>query len=354
VNVYVPRHILVTGGAGFIGAHFVHYMLRTDVLVRIVTLDLLTYAGSLVNLTELPDPGRHTFVQGDIGDHTLVAALLRAHQIDTIVHFAAESHVDRSITGPAAFIQTNVVGTFTLLEAARVFWLQEQGWDGHTCRFHHVSTDEVYGTLGPDDPPFLETTPYAPNSPYAASKAAADHLVRAYSRTYGLPTTTSNCSNNYGPLQHGEKFIPTIIRACLAGQLIPVYGDGSNIRDWLYVEDHCSGLDTVIRRGRVGETYNIGGGNDWKNLDIVQRICVILAELTGKPTETFTRLIHFVPDRLGHDWRYAIDAAKIQRELGWSPQETFETGLCKTVQWYLHRAYTHESQQNYVFPKFCG
>jgi len=234
-----------------------------------------------------------------------------------------------------------VVGTFTLLEAARGFWLQEQGWDARTCRFHHVSTDEVYGTLGPDDPPFLETTPYAPNSPYAASKAASDHLVRAYYRTYGLPTTTSNCSNNYGPLQHGEKFIPTIIRACLAGQPIPVYGDGSNIRDWLYVEDHCNGIDTVIRHGRVGETYNIGGGHDWKNLDIVQRICTILAELTGNPTDTFTRLLRFVPDRPGHDWRYAIDATKIQRELSWSSGETFETGLRKTVQWYLDRACAH-------------
>src|SRR6266581_8509875 len=213
MNAYVPRHIMVTGGAGFIGSHFVRYMLHTDAHVRLVTLDLLTYAGSLDNLAALPDPGRYTFVQGDICDPTLVAQLLRTHQIDTIVHFAAESHVDRSITGPAAFIQTNVVGTFTLLEAARIFWLQEQGWDAHTCRFHHVSTDEVYGTLGPDDPPFRETTPYAPNSPYAASKAAADHLVHAYHRTYGLPTTTSHCSNNYGPLQHGEKLIPTVIRA---------------------------------------------------------------------------------------------------------------------------------------------
>jgi len=317
-------------------------MLRTDAQVQIVTLDLLTYAGSLDNLAALPDPERYTFVQGDICDPTLVAQLLRTHQIDTIVHFAAESHVDRSIAGPAAFIQTNVVGTLTLLEAARVFWLAEQGWNARTCRFHHVSTDEVYGTLGPDDPPFRETTPYAPNSPYAASKAASDHLVRAYHRTYGLPTSTSNCSNNYGPFQHGEKLIPTIIRACLAGELIPIYGDGSNIRDWLYVEDHCRGIDTVLRRGRVGETYNIGGGNDWQNLDIVQCICTILAELTGNAVDTFTRLLRFVSDRPGHDWRYAIDATKIQRELRWSPQETFETGLRKTVQWYLRRACAQE------------
>ena len=342
MNAYIPRQIMVTGGAGFIGSHFVRSMLRTDAQVGIVTLDLLTYAGSLDNLEALPDPGRYTFIQGDICDPMLVAQLLRTHQIDTIVHFAAESHVDRSITGPAAFIQTNVVGTLTLLEVARVFWLAEQGWNARTCRFHHVSTDEVYGTLGPGDPPFRETTPYAPNSPYAASKAASDHLVRAYHRTYGLPTSTSNCSNNYGPFQHGEKLIPTIIRACLAGELIPIYGDGSNIRDWLYVEDHCRGIDTVLRRGRVGETYNIGGGNDWQNLDIVQCICTILAELTGNAVDTFTRLLRFVPDRPGHDWRYAIDATKIQRELCWYPQETFETGLRKTVQWYLHRACAQE------------
>jgi dTDP-glucose 4,6-dehydratase len=335
MNTYVPRHILVTGGAGFIGSHFVRHILRANAQARVVTLDLLTYAGSIENLIELPDPRRSTFVQGDICDHTLVIQLLRTHQIDTIVHLAAESHVDRSITGPAAFIRTNVVGTFTLLEAARIFWRQEQGWDTCMCRFHHVSTDEVYGTLGPEDPPFLETTPYAPNSPYAASKAASDHLVRAYYRTYGLPTTTSNCSNNYGPFQHEEKFIPSVIRACLTGQPISVYGDGSNIRDWLYVEDHCSGIDMVIRRGRVGETYNIGGCNDWKNLDIVYRICMILTELTGNSVDMFTRLLRFVPDRLGHDWRYAIDAMKIQRELSWSPRETFETGLRKTVQWYL-------------------
>lgn len=337
MNTYTPRHVLVTGGAGFIGSHFVRYLLGADPQVQVVTLDLLTYAGSLAYLEELPDPGRHTFVQGDIGAPDTVASLLRTHTIDTIVHFAAESHVDRSITGPAAFMQTNVLGTFTLLEAARQWWLHEQGYDHQTCRLHHISTDEVYGTLGPDDPPFRETTPYAPNSPYAASKAASDHLVRAYYHTYGLPTTTTNCSNNYGPFQHAEKFIPTVIRACLTQSPIPVYGDGTNIRDWLYVEDHCRALDQVIRHGRLGETYNIGGDNGWQNLAIVRTICALVAELTGQPVEMFTRLLSFVPDRPGHDWRYAIDATKIRHELGWTPAETFTTGLRKTVQWYLKK-----------------
>jgi len=332
-----PHTILVTGGTGFIGCHFVRHMLRTDTQVQLVNVDLLTYAGSLDNLKDLPAPDRHTFVHGDICDRALIDQLLREYEIDTIVHFAAESHVDRSITGPSAFVQTNIIGTFTLLEAARVFWLHEKGWDARTCRFHHVSTDEVYGTLGPDDPPCLETTPYAPNSPYAASKAASDHLVRAYHHTYGLPTTTTNCSNNYGPLQHEEKFIPTIIRACLEGRPIPVYGDGSNIRDWLYVEDHCTGLDFVLRRGRVGETYNIGAWNTLKNLDIVHLICAVLATLTGQTADQFTRLIRLVADRPGHDWRYAINATKIQKELGWYPAETFETGIRKTVAWYFNK-----------------
>jgi len=335
MSLYNPRNLLITGGAGFIGCHFVRHMLHTDPQVRIVTLDLLTYAGSLANLQALPDPHRHIFVQGDICDRAFVARLLREHTNDTIVHFAAESHVDRSIATPAMFMQTNVLGTFALLEVARLFWLQDQRWGADACRFHHISTDEVYGSLGPNDPPFRETTPYAPNSPYAASKAAADHVVRAYYHTYGLPTTVSSCSNNYGPCQHEEKFIPTILRSCLGEKPIPVYGDGANVRDWLYVEDHCTGIEAVIRRGRVGESYNIGGSNGWKNLDIVHLICAVLAELTGQPVEQFTRLIHFVPDRPGHDWRYAINATKMRNEVGWSPAEPFEKGIRKTVEWYL-------------------
>ena len=333
-----PRNVLVTGGAGFIGCNFVRHLLAIDPEIRIVNLDLLTYAGSLDGLRELPDPSRHLFVRGDICDRPLVDRLLREHAIDTIVHFAAESHVDRSITGPAAFVQTNLVGTFTLLEAARAAWL-----DGKTAehrRFHHISTDEVYGTLRRNDPPFTETTPYAPNSPYSASKAGSDHLVRAYFHTYGLPVLTTNCSNNYGPFQHGEKFIPTVIRSCLLQQPIPVYGDGSNIRDWLYVEDHCRGIETVIRRGRLGGTYNIGGCNEWANLAIVKRICALLDERRPEhaPHE---RLISFVTDRPGHDWRYAIDAGKMEAELGWRPRETFDTGIAKTVDWYLQRHAAH-------------
>ena len=329
-----PRNVLVTGGAGFIGCNFVRHLLAVDPDASIVTLDLLTYAGSLDNLRELPDPNRHVFVQGDICDRPLVDRLLREHQIDTIAHFAAESHVDRSIAGPAAFVQTNLVGTFTLLEAARAAWL-----DGKTAehrRFHHISTDEVYGTLKRDDPAFTETTPYAPNSPYSASKAGSDHLVRAYFHTYGLPVVTTNCSNNYGPFQHDEKFIPTVIRSCLLQQPIPVYGDGSNIRDWLYVEDHCRGVEAVIRQGRLGETYNIGGCNEWANLDITRLICKLLDQRRPEhaPHE---RLITFVTDRPGHDWRYAIDASRMDEELGWRPLETFETGIAKTVDWYLQR-----------------
>ncbi len=329
-----PRNVLVTGGAGFIGCNFVRHLLATDPDLRIVTLDSLTYAGSLDNLRELPDPARHRFVQGDICDRPLVDRLLREHAIDTVAHFAAESHVDRSITGPAAFVQTNLVGTFTLLEAARAAWLD--GKTADRCRFHHISTDEVYGTLKRDDPPFRETTPYAPNSPYSASKAGSDHLVRAYFHTYGLPVVTTNCSNNYGPFQHGEKFIPTVIRSCLLQKPIPVYGDGSNIRDWLYVEDHCRGIDAVIRGGKPGETYNIGGCNEWANIDIAKLICALLDERRPQraPHE---RLITFVTDRPGHDWRYAIDAGKMDEELDWQPRETFQSGIAKTVDWYLER-----------------
>ncbi len=330
-----PRNVLVTGGAGFIGCNFVRHLLATEPDARIVTLDLLTYAGSLDNLRELPDPARHTFVQGDICDRPLVDRLLREHAIDTIAHFAAESHVDRSITGPAAFVQTNLVGTFTLLEAARGAWL-EGGKTAEHCRFHHISTDEVYGTLKHGDPPFSETTPYAPNSPYSASKAGSDHLVRAYFHTYGLPVVTTNCSNNYGPYQHGEKFIPTVIRSCLLQRPIPVYGDGSNIRDWLYVEDHCRGIDAVIRRGKLGETYNIGGDNEWANINIAKLICVLLDQ--RRPAHApHERLISFVADRPGHDWRYAIDPRKMSEALSWRPAETFNTGIAKTVDWYLER-----------------
>jgi dTDP-glucose 4,6-dehydratase len=329
-----PHNVLVTGGAGFIGCNFVRHLLASDPEIRIVNLDLLTYAGSLDNLRDLPDPARHLFVQGDICDRTLIDRLLREHQIDTIAHFAAESHVDRSITGPAAFVQTNLVGTFTLLEAARQFCLENR--INVTFRLHHISTDEVYGTLKHDDPPFTETTPYAPNSPYSASKAGSDHLVRAYFHTYGLPVVTTNCSNNYGPFQHGEKFIPTVIRSCLLEKPIPVYGDGSNIRDWLYVEDHCRGIDTVIRQGQLGETYNIGGCNEWANINITRLICQLLDERRPEHAP-HDRLITFVTDRPGHDWRYAIAADKMERELGWKPLETFQTGIAKTVDWYLQR-----------------
>ncbi len=331
---FAPRIVLVTGGAGFIGCNYVRHLLETDPDVRIVTLDALTYAGSLDNLKGLPDASRHTFVRGDIRDRELVERLLREYEIDAIVHFAAESHVDNSIAGPEVFVRTNVTGTYALLDAARDYWLEEQGWDASRCRFHHISTDEVYGTLGPDDPPFTEATPYAPNSPYSATKAGSDHLVRAWHHTYGLPVTTTNCSNNYGPYQHAEKFIPTVIRACLGGRPIPVYGDGTNIRDWLYVRDHCAGIDAVIRRGRVGEVYNIGGCNEWANIEIARLICRLMDDLrpAGAPHE---RLITFVTDRPGHDWRYAIDSSKMNDELGWQPSETFETGIRKTVNWYL-------------------
>ncbi len=331
---FIPKKLLVTGGAGFIGSNFVRYLLNQYSDIHIVNLDLLTYAGSLDNLKNLPDASRHTFVQGDIVDRALLDRLLRDHQIDTIVHFAAESHVDNSISGPDVFVKTNVMGTFTLLEAARQYWQQEQGWDERQCHFHHISTDEVYGTLTKEDPAFTETTPYAPNSPYSASKAGSDHLVRAYYHTYGLPVTTTNCSNNYGPYQHNEKLIPTIIRNCLNQSPIPVYGDGSNIRDWLYVDDHCSGIDAVVRRGQLGGVYNIGGGNEWANINIVRHICQLLDEFRPQQAP-HEQLISFVTDRAGHDWRYAIDAAKMQSELDWKPIETFETGIRKTVEWYL-------------------
>lgn len=331
---YSPKNLLVTGGAGFIGCNFVRYMLETYLNVNVINIDALTYAGSLRNLEGLPHASRYTFIQGDICDRSLIEQLLREYEIDTIVHFAAESHVDNSISGPEVFVRTNVQGTFTLLDAARFYWQHEKGWGESQCRFHHISTDEVYGTLKEGDPAFSEATPYAPNSPYSASKASSDHLVRAWFHTYHLPVTTTNCSNNYGPYQHSEKFIPTVIRACRKGMSIPVYGDGSNIRDWLYVGDHCTGIDAVIRGGRLGETYNIGGINEWRNIDICRLICQLMDEYepTNAPHE---QLISFVKDRPGHDWRYAINANKISNEFGWQPEETFESGIRKTVQWYL-------------------
>ncbi len=324
------KNVLITGGAGFIGSNFVRYLLAAEPEVRLVNLDALTYAGSLENLRGLPDDSRHTFVRGDICDAALVERLLREHEIDAIVHFAAESHVDRSILGPAPFVQTNVVGTFTLLEAARQAW----GGKFEGRRFHHVSTDEVFGSLGPDDPPFCETTPYDPRSPYSASKAASDHLVRAYFHTYGLPVTLTNCSNNYGPYQFPEKLIPLMILNALEGKPLPVYGDGRQIRDWLYVEDHCEAIRLVLRRGRVGETYNIGGGNQPYNLDIVRQICALLDEFHPAGA-SHARLITHVPDRPGHDRRYAMDTRKIQDELGWRPRHNLTSGLRATVEWYL-------------------
>lgn len=333
---YTPTNILVTGGAGFIGSNFVRYLLESDRKARIVNLDKLTYAGTLDNLDELPDPNRHTFIKGDICDREVVDRLLREYEIDTVIHFAADSHVDRSITGPAPFIQTNFVGTFELLEATRRYWLLERLWSTADCRFHHISTDEVYGALEPSDPAFTERTAYAPNSPYSASKAGSDHLVRAYVHTYGLPATISNCSNNYGPYQHREKFIPTIVGSCLENKAIPIYGDGSNIRDWLYVFDHCRGIDAVLRRGQVGECYNIGGCSEWANADLAKAVCQVVDELRPD-SAPHSDLITFVEDRPGHDWRYAIDITKIRRELGWEPLESFETGIRKTVQWYHKR-----------------
>ena len=332
----MPTKVLVTGGAGFIGSNFIRYLLKAKSELQIINLDALTYAGSLENLKDLPDPERHTFVKGDICDRELVDNLLRQHQIDTVVHFAAESHVDRSILGPEQFIQTNVVGTFTLLEALRAYWLGEQTLPLDKVRFHHISTDEVFGSLEVDDPPFAETTPYAPNSPYAASKAASDHLARAYYHTYGLPVAMTNCSNNYGPYQFPEKLIPLMILNALEGKPLPVYGDGQQIRDWLYVEDHCEAIWRVLQSGTTGDTYNIGGDNQPTNLDIVEKICAILDErLPDSPHYPHTQLIQYVSDRLGHDRRYAMNIAKIKNEFGWEPKEGLASGLRKTVDWYL-------------------
>ena len=328
--------LLVTGGAGFIGANFVLSTLAAAG-EAIVNLDKLTYAGRLENLAALAGDARHTFVKGDICDRALVRELLAVHRPRAIVHFAAESHVDRSIEGPAEFVQTNVFGTFALLEEAKAYWEARTGEARDAFRFLHVSTDEVYGSLGPSDPAFTEETPYAPNSPYAASKAAADHRVRAYHHTYGLPTLTTNCSNNYGPFQFPEKLIPLMLHQALAGKPLPVYGDGQNVRDWLYVADHCDAVRLVLAKGRVGETYNIGGNAEKKNLDLVHALCALLDEMKPRKGGRYAELIAFVKDRPGHDRRYAIDAAKIRRELGWQPRESFETGLAKTVRWYFDR-----------------
>ncbi len=336
--------ILVTGGAGFIGANFVlDWLAHSD--EPVINLDKLTYAGNLNNLASLRDDPRHIFVKGDIGDTALVSSLLATHQPRAVLHFAAESHVDRSILGPAAFIETNVNGTFALLEAVRAYWGKLQESDKSAFRFLHVSTDEVYGTLGPDDAPFTETTAYAPNSPYSASKAASDHLVRAYHHTYGLPTLTTNCSNNYGPYHFPEKLIPLIITNARAGKALPIYGDGLQVRDWLYVSDHCAAIRRVLAAGRPGETYNIGGWNEMANLDVVHTLCDMLDVLDPKTEGSYRDQITYVTDRPGHDRRYAIDAGKIERELGWKPAETFESGIRKTVQWYLeHQEWVRDVQ----------
>ena len=326
--------ILVTGGAGFIGSNFILQRMERGA-ASIINLDKLTYAGNLCNLKTLTNERRYEFVHGDIADRSLVRRLLERRKPRAIVHFAAESHVDRSIRGPDDFIRSNVDGTFALLEEIRAYWETLAGQQRSDFRFLHISTDEVYGSLGPADPPFCETTPYAPNSPYAASKAASDHLVRAYHHTYGLPTLTTNCSNNYGRFQFPEKLIPLVILNARDSKPLPVYGDGQNVRDWLYVEDHCAAIAAVLAQGQVGQTYNIGGWNQQRNLDIVETICDIVDEMAGHSGEPRRSLITFVKDRPGHDRRYAMDATKVQRELGWRPLETFESGIRKTVRWYL-------------------
>jgi dTDP-glucose 4,6-dehydratase len=351
--------ILITGGAGFIGSNFVLDWIELG-KDSVINLDKLTYAGNLQNLDSLEGNPRHTFVRGDIGDAELVARLLAEHQPRAIVNFAAESHVDRSIHGPAEFIQTNIVGTFNLLEATRTYWNGLDDGAKKAFRFLHVSTDEVYGSLAPKDPAFTETKQYEPNSPYSASKAASDHLVRAYHHTYGLPVLTTNCSNNYGPYHFPEKLIPLVIHNALAGKLLPIYGDGQQVRDWLYVKDHASAIRRVLESGGVGETYNVGGWNEKPNLDVVHAICAILDELSPRADgKSYKEQITYVTDRPGHDRRYAIDATKINRDLGWKPSETFETGIRKTVQWYLDnpdwvRNVTSGAYKNWVDKQYQG
>ena len=333
---YHPHSMLVTGGAGFIGSHFIRHILKHEPDIHITNLDKLTYAGSLDNLHDLPNMENYHFIQGDITDARLVRHIMTHHHIDTIVHFAAESHVDRSIKSPEAFIETNVLGTFTLLEAARHHWFEMENCHPSRCRFHHISTTEIYGSLNADDPAFTEESSYRPNSPYSASKAAADHLVRAYHHTYGLPITLSNSSNNYGPHQHSEKFIPTIIEACLKWEKIPIYGDGKNIRDWLYVEDHCTAIAAILKKGKIGHTYNVGGLNEWENISLAKFICEQMDKLHPQK-QSHKALLSFVTDRPGHDFRYAVDASKIKKELHWSPKQTLESGIKQTVEFYLRK-----------------
>jgi dTDP-glucose 4,6-dehydratase len=351
--------VVVTGGAGFIGSNFVRDLLATG-WEHVVSLDSLSYAGNLQNLEGLPSPGRHSLVRGDIRDQQVVAGLLAEHDVEAVVNFAAESHVDRSIIGPEEFIQTNVVGTFRLLECARRHWEGLAPARKAAFRFLHVSTDEVYGSLGPADPAFTELSRYAPNSPYSASKAASDHLVRAYHHTYGLPVVTTNCSNNYGPYQFPEKLIPLCIHNALAGKPLPIYGDGMQVRDWLYVEDHCRAIQRVLEAGRVGEVYNIGGRSEMPNIEVVRMLCAVLdREHPRSDGRSYAEQITFVKDRPGHDRRYAIDARKIESELGWRPRETFESGIVKTVRWYLAnqawvRQVTSGEYRNWVATQYAS
>lgn len=330
------RNILVTGGAGFIGSNFIRFLLKNEPDAQVFNLDVLSYAGSQENLKDLPFPDRHTFIKGDICDRPLVDQLFHTHKIDTVVHFAAETHVDRSILNPEKFLNTNVVGTFTLLEAARQYWLSEKALPLDDVRFHHISTDEVFGFLKPNDPAWTESTPYAPSSPYSASKAASDHYVRSYGHTFGLPYSITNCSNNYGPYQFPEKLIPLMILNAQEGKPLPIYGDGGQVRDWLFVEDHCEAIWMVLRKGLSGQTYNVGGGSQPTNIEVVQHLCSAMDELLPhSPFLPHSSLMRFVTDRPGHDRRYAIDITKINTQLGWQPKQSLGSGLQKTIEWYL-------------------